>query len=105
LSILRGAFTYQDLVDASSCIAAVLLADRADLHEEHVAFQVTPGFLWVCGTPSGEGHSLVASSFVIAGPDWALRLLPINGFETTVSETTILTVRRRKKIDEASERS
>jgi len=42
----RGTHTYRDLLDASSCIAAALLARRADLNEERVAFLVTPGFSW-----------------------------------------------------------
>jgi malonyl-CoA/methylmalonyl-CoA synthetase len=43
----QGAFTYNDLLDASSRVAAALLAGRLDLHEERVAFLVTPGFPWV----------------------------------------------------------
>jgi malonyl-CoA/methylmalonyl-CoA synthetase len=47
-----SAFTYADLLDASSRVAAALLAGREDLEEERVAFLVTPGFPWVavlCG--------------------------------------------------------
>ena len=45
----QGAFTYQDLLDASSCLAAALLAGRVSesVGEERVAFLVTPGFPWV----------------------------------------------------------
>lgn len=55
----QGAFTYHDLLDASSRVATALLAGRVtgratgrvtgeeDLHEERVAFSVTPGFPWV----------------------------------------------------------
>ena len=43
----QGTFTYNDLLDASSRVAAALLAGRLDLHEERVAFLVTPGFPWV----------------------------------------------------------
>ena len=43
----QGAFTYNDLLDASSRVAAALLAGRGDLHEERVAFLLTPGFPWV----------------------------------------------------------
>jgi malonyl-CoA/methylmalonyl-CoA synthetase len=43
----QGAFTYDDLLDASSRVAAALLAGRTDLSEERVAFLVTPGFPWV----------------------------------------------------------
>ena len=43
----QGAFTYNDLLDASSGVAAALLAGRLDLREERVAFLVTPGFPWV----------------------------------------------------------
>ncbi|MGA2903802.1 MAG: acyl-CoA synthetase [Candidatus Korobacteraceae bacterium] len=43
----QGPFTYDDLLDASSRVAAELLAGRADLAEERVAFLVTPGFPWV----------------------------------------------------------
>jgi malonyl-CoA/methylmalonyl-CoA synthetase len=43
----QGAFTYDDLLDASSRVATALLAGQPDLHEERVAFQVTPGFPWV----------------------------------------------------------
>jgi malonyl-CoA/methylmalonyl-CoA synthetase len=43
----QGAFTYRDLLDASSRVATALLAGREDLHEERVPFSVTPGFPWV----------------------------------------------------------
>jgi malonyl-CoA/methylmalonyl-CoA synthetase len=43
----QGTFTYNDLLDASSRVATALLAGRRDLHEERVAFLVTPGFPWV----------------------------------------------------------
>jgi len=43
----QGAFTYDDLLDASSRVATALLAGREDLQEERVAFLVTPGFWWV----------------------------------------------------------
>jgi len=42
-----GSFSYDDLLDASSRVAGKLLAGRADLEEERVAFLVTPGFPWV----------------------------------------------------------
>ena len=43
----QGTFTYRDLLDASSRVATTLLAGREDLHEDRVAFLVTPGFPWV----------------------------------------------------------
>ncbi len=43
----RGPHTYRDLLDASARVASVLLAGRADLNEERVAFLITPGFSWV----------------------------------------------------------
>jgi malonyl-CoA/methylmalonyl-CoA synthetase len=43
----QGAFTYNDLLDASWRVATTLLAGREDLREERVAFLVTPGFQWV----------------------------------------------------------
>jgi len=43
----QGTFTYRDLLDTSSRVAAALLGDRSDLGEERVAFLVTPGFSWV----------------------------------------------------------
>jgi malonyl-CoA/methylmalonyl-CoA synthetase len=43
----QGAFTYRDLLDASSRMAAALLEGRQDLSEERVAFLVSPGFEWV----------------------------------------------------------
>jgi malonyl-CoA/methylmalonyl-CoA synthetase len=43
----QGSFTYKDLLDASSRVAAVLLAEHGDLREERVAFLLTPGFPWV----------------------------------------------------------
>jgi len=43
----QGAFTYAELLDASSRVAAVLLAGRRDLQEERIAFLLTPGFPWV----------------------------------------------------------
>ena len=44
----RGAFpfSYADLLDSSSRVAAALLAGREDLQEQRVAFLVTPGFPW-----------------------------------------------------------
>jgi malonyl-CoA/methylmalonyl-CoA synthetase len=42
----RGAFTYDDLLDASSRVAATLLGQRTDLEEERVAYLITPGFGW-----------------------------------------------------------
>ena len=44
---LQGSFTYNDLLDTSSRVAAALLAGRSDLEEERTAFLVTPGFSWV----------------------------------------------------------
>ncbi|HET7099960.1 MAG TPA: AMP-binding protein, partial [Terriglobia bacterium] len=43
----QGAYTYNELLDASARVAAALLAGRRDLQEERVAFLVTPGFHWV----------------------------------------------------------
>ena len=43
----QGAFTYNDLLDASWRVATALLAGREDFQEERVAFLVTPGFRWV----------------------------------------------------------
>lgn len=43
----HGAFNYDDLLDASSRVATALLAGHHDLHEDRVAFLVTPGFPWV----------------------------------------------------------
>jgi len=43
----QGAFTYNELLDASSRVAAALLAGRQDLQGERVAFFMTPGFRWV----------------------------------------------------------
>jgi malonyl-CoA/methylmalonyl-CoA synthetase len=43
----QGSFTFNELMDASSRVAAALLAGRRDLQEERVAFLVTPGFRWV----------------------------------------------------------
>ena len=43
----QGSFTYNDLLDASSRVAAALLSGRENLDEERVAFLVTPGFAWV----------------------------------------------------------
>lgn len=43
----HGAFTYRDLLDASSRVATALLAGQKDLHEARVAFLVAPGFGWV----------------------------------------------------------
>ena len=40
-------FTYQDLIEASARVATALLSGRKDLHEERVAFLITPGFPWV----------------------------------------------------------
>jgi len=43
----NGAYTYQDLLDASARIASSLLAGRDDLRQERIAFLITPGFSWV----------------------------------------------------------
>ena len=44
---LQGTYTYADLLQASSSVAAALLAGRDDLREERVAFLLAPGFPWV----------------------------------------------------------
>jgi len=41
------AYTYNDLLDASTRVAAALLAGHGNLHEQRVAFLLTPGFPWV----------------------------------------------------------
>lgn len=43
----HGTHGYADLEEASSCVAAALLAGREDLQEERIAFAITPGFAWV----------------------------------------------------------
>ena len=43
----QGSFSYNELLETSSRVAAALLAGRQDLQEERVAFLVTPGFPWV----------------------------------------------------------
>jgi malonyl-CoA/methylmalonyl-CoA synthetase len=43
----QGAFSYTDLLEMSSTVAAVLLSGREDLQEERILFAVTPGFAWV----------------------------------------------------------
>ena len=43
----QGSFSYEDLLDASSRVAAALLAGRDAHGEERVAFLLTPGFPWV----------------------------------------------------------
>ena len=43
----QGTFKYNELLDASSRVATALLGGREDLHEERVAFLITPGFPWV----------------------------------------------------------
>ncbi len=43
----QGSFTYNELLEASSRVARTLLAARNNLHEERVAFLITPGFPWV----------------------------------------------------------
>ena len=43
----QGPFTYGNLLDASSRVAAALLAGREDLGQERIAFLATPGFPWV----------------------------------------------------------
>jgi malonyl-CoA/methylmalonyl-CoA synthetase len=42
-----GTYTYAELLQQSSTVAAALLAGREDLQEERIAFAVTPGFAWV----------------------------------------------------------
>jgi len=42
----RNVFSYADLLETSASVAAALLAGRDDLHEERIAFAVTPGFAW-----------------------------------------------------------
>src|SRR5215472_9828762 len=42
-----GSFTYTQLLQTSSSVAAALLEGRENLHEERIAFAVTPGFAWV----------------------------------------------------------
>jgi malonyl-CoA/methylmalonyl-CoA synthetase len=44
---LQGTYTYDDLLQASTSVAAALLDGRNDLREERVAFHLPPGFPWV----------------------------------------------------------
>lgn len=48
-AILDAADSYscEELLSASARVAATLLGGREDLHEERVAFLITPGFPWV----------------------------------------------------------
>ena len=43
----QGTFSYTDLRERSSSMAAALLAGRGDLQEERIAFALTPEFPWV----------------------------------------------------------
>lgn len=43
----QGSFTYEHLLEASARVAAALLAGRASLGCERVAFLLAPGFSWV----------------------------------------------------------
>ena len=43
----EGSFTYRDLLDASTRVAACLLGPRDDLCEARVAFLACPGFHYV----------------------------------------------------------
>jgi malonyl-CoA/methylmalonyl-CoA synthetase len=43
----QGAFTYQDLLHASSQVATSLLKDAEDLQQQRVAFLIPPGFEYV----------------------------------------------------------
>src|SRR5579864_570977 len=43
----QGFYSYDDLLDSSARVAMALLAVRADLGEERVAFLLTPGFPWL----------------------------------------------------------
>src|SRR5579871_4241199 len=43
----KGSFSYRQLLQTSSSVAAALLAGREDLQEERITFAVTPGFAWV----------------------------------------------------------
>lgn len=44
---IRRTCTYNELLDASMRVARALLAGRADLHEERVAFLLPPGIPWI----------------------------------------------------------
>lgn len=44
---IRRTCTYNELLDASMRVAKALLAGRADLHEERVAFLLPPGIPWI----------------------------------------------------------
>jgi len=44
---VKATFTYTELLQTSSTVAAALLGGREDLREERIAFAVTPGFAWV----------------------------------------------------------
>src|SRR5215471_9244618 len=44
---VKATFTYTELLQTSSTVAAAVLGGREDLREERIAFAVTPGFAWV----------------------------------------------------------
>jgi malonyl-CoA/methylmalonyl-CoA synthetase len=43
----EGVFTYNRLLQASTCVASALLDGLDDLGEKRIPFLVTPGFPWV----------------------------------------------------------
>jgi malonyl-CoA/methylmalonyl-CoA synthetase len=93
----EGVFTYGQLLQSSAEIAAMLLAGRADLHEERVAFLIPPGLayvavqwaIWRAGGiavplalsyPPPELAYVIAdaeATIVVAYPDFAATLRPI----------------------------
>ena len=108
----EGTFTYADLVQSATRVAAALLGDRRDLAEERVAFLVPPGEryvalqwgIWSAGGvsvplctshPRGELEHVVTdsgASVLIASDEFRERLAPVGrdlGLEVVRAETLL----------------
>ncbi|MEX1005666.1 MAG: acyl-CoA synthetase [Acidimicrobiia bacterium] len=108
----EGTFTYSELVQSATRVAAALLGDRTDLTEERVAFLVPPGAryvalqwgIWAAGGvsvplctshPRGELEHVITdsgASILIASDEFAERLAPLGkdlGLEVRRAEAVI----------------
>ncbi len=124
----EGAFTYSDLVQMATRVAAALLDDRRHLTEERVAFLVPPGAryvalqwgIWAAGGvsvplctshPRGELEHVITdsgASILIASEEFEDRLAPLGqdlGIEVlraeTVTETPAGSIPQLPSVDES----
>lgn len=96
-------FTYDELLDRSARVASALLRRGEELHEERVAFLVTPGFSWAAVLWGIWRAGGVAVPFPLGSPAPELEyLMDDTGAETIIfdagAESTLSPLARKREL-------